>query len=106
MQNGNLIQLKSLQLHFIKGEIIHMQNVTFTYDLLTDLYNYVKPSDNLMTFMHGEGNTSGYNGTWYSNTTYRIKFMMGLDHLHLMQVKNTLFTNLNIMKNGCHSLIL
>lgn len=35
-------------------------------DFLTDLYNYYGPTENLMTFMHGVGNTSGYDGTWTS----------------------------------------
>ena len=31
-------------------------------DLLTDFYNFVKPSENLQTFMHGEDKTSGFDG--------------------------------------------
>lgn len=31
---------------------------------LTDLYEYANPSEDLETFMHGEGNDSGFNGTW------------------------------------------
>jgi len=33
-------------------------------ELLTDLFDYVKPGMDLTTFMHGTGNTSGYNGPW------------------------------------------
>jgi len=46
---------------------------TLANDFLTDLYNFVKPSENLTTFMHGAGKSSGFNGTWYSNEEYRAK---------------------------------
>jgi len=39
-------------------------------DFLTDFYTYVQPSEDLMTFMHGVGQTSGFDGLWYTNTTY------------------------------------
>lgn len=41
-------------------------------DLLTDFYNFVKPSENLQTFMHGSGKTSGFDGTWYSSHRAKI----------------------------------
>ena len=39
---------------------------------LTDLYAFVNPSENLTTFMHGAGNTSGFNGLWHSNHQNQI----------------------------------
>ncbi|MFA7689352.1 MAG: InlB B-repeat-containing protein, partial [Bacilli bacterium] len=33
---------------------------------LTDFYAYVNPAETLEVFMHGEGKTSGYAGTWHS----------------------------------------
>ncbi|HHV33209.1 MAG TPA: hypothetical protein GXX71_00740, partial [Acholeplasma sp.] len=46
---------------------------TLATDFLTDLYNFVSPSENLTSFMHGVGKTSGFKGLWYSNETYRAK---------------------------------
>ena len=40
---------------------------------LSDLYNFVAPSENLTTFKHGAGNTSGFNGLWYTNEDYKAK---------------------------------
>lgn len=84
--NSNVVLYAKWQLDTIEEFTITLhQERNYTYaerdilltDLLTDLYNYVKPSDNLMTFMHGAGKTSGYNGTWYSNTTYKNKIYDG-----------------------------
>src|SRR5690606_40204315 len=81
--NSNVVLYAKWQLDTIEEFTITLhQGRNYTYaerdilltDLLTDLYNYVKPSDNLMTFMHGAGNTSGYNGTWY---TYSDKIYDG-----------------------------
>ncbi len=38
-----------------------------------DLYTFIQPSENLQTFIHGAGKTSGFDGLWYSNETYRSK---------------------------------
>ena len=46
---------------------------TLATDFLTDLYNFVSPSENLTSFMHGVGKTSGFDGLWYSNEEYRAK---------------------------------
>jgi len=40
---------------------------------LTDLYAFVNPSENLTTFMHGAGNTSGFKGLWFNNDEYKNK---------------------------------
>ncbi|MFA7612316.1 MAG: InlB B-repeat-containing protein [Acholeplasmataceae bacterium] len=44
-----------------------------TEAFLTDLHAFVNPSENLTTFMHGVGKTSGFDGLWYSNEEYRAK---------------------------------
>jgi N-acetylmuramoyl-L-alanine amidase len=39
---------------------------------LGDLYNFVQPTESLVQFKHGS-RTSGFDGLWYSNETYRGK---------------------------------
>jgi uncharacterized repeat protein (TIGR02543 family) len=39
---------------------------------LNDLYSFIRPTESLTVFKHGSS-TSGYNGLWYSNETYRAK---------------------------------
>ena len=47
-------------------------------DFLTDFYNYISPSGvSLSDFMHGTGNTSGFDGIWHSNATYKAKIYSG-----------------------------
>ncbi len=44
-------------------------------DFLTDFYNFLQPEVNLTTFMHGSGNTSGYDGLYdgdYFNQLYNV----------------------------------
>ena len=45
--------------------------------LLTDLYDFVKPAESLSDFMHGTGKTSGFNGLWTTNATYKGKIYNG-----------------------------
>ena len=42
-------------------------------DFLTDLYAFVQPTESLSDFIHGVGKTTGFNGLWYSNATYKGK---------------------------------
>ena len=44
---------------------------------LTDLYEYVEATESLSDFMHGTGLTSGYDGLWHSNATYKAKIYDG-----------------------------
>ncbi len=40
---------------------------------LTDLFAFVSPADSITVFKHGNGQTSGFNGTWFSNDDYKGK---------------------------------
>ena len=44
---------------------------------LTDLHTYVGATESLSDFMHGTGLTSGYNGLWINNATYKAKIYAG-----------------------------
>ncbi len=41
-------------------------------DFLTDFYEYIKPSVDLTTFMHGAGKTSGFDGVWHATYQGRL----------------------------------
>jgi len=44
---------------------------------LTDLYAYVDPTETLEEFMHGTDKTTGFDGLWHSNATYKAKIYGG-----------------------------
>ncbi|MFA7178965.1 MAG: InlB B-repeat-containing protein [Dehalococcoidales bacterium] len=46
-------------------------------DFLTDLYAFVGATESITDFMHGTGKTSGFDGLWHSNTTYKAKIYAG-----------------------------
>lgn len=46
-------------------------------DFLTDLYAYINPTESLSDFMHGAGKSSGFDGLWHSNETYKLKIYAG-----------------------------
>src|SRR5690606_9532252 len=76
---------------------------------MADFYDFVKPEESLEVFKHGEGNTSGYTGTWHathsakiyarpkpeavdenffaSSSKYMMKWMPFFDHLHFLTVQ-------------------
>ena len=46
------------------GKLAYANRDAMKVALLTDFYNYLGLSSDLMTFIHGEGKTTGYKGTW------------------------------------------
>lgn len=42
----------------------YANKTAYVQAFLKDFYSFVNPSESLSTFMHGEGNVSGFKGTW------------------------------------------
>ena len=57
------------------GTLLYENKTEMITAFLTDFYDYVKPTEDLVTFMHGEGKTTGFAGTW--DTVHKAKVYDG-----------------------------
>ena len=64
MEPGNSLYTINYELNSGRWNSVDKEDLKI--DFLTDFYYYINPSENLTTFMHGVGKTTGYDGTWHS----------------------------------------